>query len=269
MKRKIIYLIPLAVLVFISCGVKTVKEETIQLKSINTIDKTKLDELSRIKIFFGHKSVGQNILDGMKELAPIQINRIKNPEDRIKQGINHTYIGENSNPISKINDFKRYMDNGLGDNVDIAFFKLCYVDIDSNTDIQSLFKKYKDTMDYLKISYPDTTFFHVTTPLVAEQKGSIKSTVKRFFRMPIWGIHDNIKREEYNNILRDEYAGTELVFDLAYFESIELDGKRITYTFDGSKYYTLASSITNDGGHLNEAGKKFIAEQFLIFLATH
>ncbi len=268
MKGRNVLLIITASLLFVSCGVKTVRKENVSLKSIDTIEKTKLEELSAKKIFFGHKSVGQNILEGLEEISTVPISLIKNSGDTIDEGINHAYIGENSNPISKIEDFKKRMDKRWGDKADIAFFKFCYVDIDNNTDIKSLFENYRNTMNYLKNTYPNTTFIHVTTPLVAKPKGGIKSTVKKILRMPIWGIHDNIKREEYNQIMRTVYAGKEPVFDLAFFESIALNGTRTTYESNGERFYTLASSMTYDGGHLNEAGKKHIAEQLLIFLTS-
>jgi hypothetical protein len=96
----------------------------------------------------------------------------------------------------------------------------------------------------------------------------IISMIKRNLGLSVWGIQDNIMREVYNQMIRKEYSGKEPVFDLALFESISLDGTRITYELKGKKYFTLVSYYTDDGGHLNKAGKKHIAEQFLIFLSA-
>ena len=58
-------------------------------------------------------------------------------------------------------------------------------------------------------------FVHVTVPLTAAQSG-LKSLVKR----PMGRAPDNVRLEEYNQLLRRTYAGREPIFDLARLESI-------------------------------------------------
>ena len=41
-----------------------------------------------------------------------------------------------------------------------------------------------------------------------------------------------------------------------------------TFTKDGENYYSLVPDYTDDGGHLNEKGRKIVAEQLLILLAN-
>jgi hypothetical protein len=67
--------------------------------------------------------------------------------------------------------------------------------------------------------------------------------------------------------MREAYAGRAPVFDLAVLESTRPDGSRVSYTQGADTVYTLAPEYTNDGGHLNEAAKRMVAEQLLIFLA--
>jgi lysophospholipase L1-like esterase len=37
---------------------------------------------------------------------------------------------------------------------------------------------------------------------------------------------------------------------------------------DGKTYYHLVPDYTNDGGHLNETGRKLVAEQLLLTIAA-
>ena len=61
----------------------------------------------------------------------------------------HSRVGKNVDPKSKIDAFIGYMTQGIGDRADIAFFKLCYVDIEKGTDVAGLFKYYKEKIKYL------------------------------------------------------------------------------------------------------------------------
>ena len=76
-----------------------------------------------------------------------------------------------------------------------------------------------------------------------------------------------IKRNEFNDMMRNEYEDREPIFDLALIESTFLDGKREMYQENDIIYYSLVPDYTNDGGHLNEKGRKLVAEQLLIFLS--
>ena len=43
--------------------------------------------------------------------------------------VRHAFIGENGKPLLKIQDFDARMRSGIGEQVDVAMMKLCYVDI--------------------------------------------------------------------------------------------------------------------------------------------
>lgn len=58
------------------------------------------------------------------------------------------------------------------------------------------------------------------------------------------------------------------IFDLAKIESTYSDGSRETFTAQGQTYYSLIPDYTDDGGHLNEAGRKKVSEQLLLFLSN-
>ena len=252
------------------------EESKIEYDKIKSIPAKKWDQLSQKKIFFGHQSVGNNILKGikslMKENSDIQLNITEISEgSELPEGIfAHTHIGKNEDPQSKINAFVRFMENGLGNNADFAFFKFCFVDIDSRTDIEKLFNAYKTNMAQLKKKYPETTIIHFTVPLLRKSEPSFKQWLKGLFGKTDGFFADkhNVQRNEFNELIVREYSGSEPVFDLAEIESVYPDGSRETFTADGKTYYSLVPEYTHDGGHLNEVGRKKLAEQLLVFLVN-
>ena len=122
-------------------------------------------------------------------------------------------------------------------------------------------------LSQLKAKYPDMVIIHFTTPLTQRQTG-IKASIKKLIGRPIGGVDDNIKRNEYNEMLIKKYEGKEPVLDIAKIESTFPDGTRETFSQDGKSYYSMVPEYTYDGGHLNETGRKKVAEQLLILLAN-
>ncbi len=179
----------------------------------------------------------------------------------------HARVGKNKDPFSKIDAFADFMEKGIGNKADIAFFKFCYVDIGAETDVEKVFSDYKNSLSSLMKTYPKTTFVHVTVPLKSLQSG-IKAFVKKIIGRPMWGYDDNIKRNQFNELLRKEYDGKAPIFDLARTESTLPDGKRSSFSKDGKNYYFMVPDYTHDGGHLNELGRKRAAEQLLVVLTT-
>lgn len=248
------------------------KTDNKTLPSIMDVPHSAWQNLSQKNIYFGHQSVGFNIIDGikdiMKENPHIKLNMVETSDPSSLRGPSfaHSPVGENTNPKSKCDAFTSLMNNGLGNKADIAFFKFCYVDIRRDTDIPRLFEEYESAMSSLRAKHPQTVFFHVTVPLTTIQSGP-KALIKQILGRPVDGYEDNIKREEFNGKLRKHYTGKEPVFDLALIESTNEKGKRLSFTHQGKIGYILASEYTNDGGHLNERGRKIVAEQLLIFLS--
>ena len=239
--------------------------------SIDTIPIATWEILAKKKIFFGHQSVGNNIIDGVEDLMKthtgikLHILRTEDPSGFSSGGFAHYSIGQNEKPETKIQDFERIMDQGIGSQADIAFFKFCYVDITAKTDIQKLFNEYKHTMDVIKNKYPKTTFLHCTVPLMTNPKSSIKSLIKKLLGR-VSGIHNNVARNEFNELLRNEYSGKAMIIDIAEMESTYLDGTKESLMQDNKTYYSLIPDYTDDGGHLNELGRKQVAEEFLKLL---
>jgi hypothetical protein len=242
-------------------------------QSMSKIPETAWKELSQKKIFFGHQSVGDNIIDGINKVMQsnnsITLNILKttDPQSFNRPVFAHSSIGKNDYPESKIEAFQEYMQKGIGDHADIAFFKFCFWDIRNKKDIKEIFNKYKETLSALTARYPKTKFVHLTVPLMSYQNG-FKDKIKRMLNKPIESDLDNMRRNELNEMIRKEYGGREPVFDIAQIESTLPDSTCTSFSKGGKKYDYLASEYTNDGGHLNDVGKRIVAEQLLIFLAN-
>ena len=244
----------------------------IPFKTIENIPAEKWKLLETKKIYFGHQSVGKNIVDGIKiiltEKPVIDLNIFESDKRPIANNegwFANSFIGENKDPYSKIKAFSSIVEGQFGNVADIVFFKFCYVDIMSESNIEAIFSKYKETMEELQRLYGATRFIHVTIPLRKVQDGP-KAYIKQIIGRPIDEYAENIKRNEYNKFLRDCYKTN--LFDLARFESTKQDGTRQTFTLNDKSYYSMAPEYTSDKGHLNEIGRRYVAEQLLIYLAT-
>jgi hypothetical protein len=264
----------LMALAIINCSGGTMEPTTkITLPSFKSISAEKWQKLSQKKIYFGHQSIGFNIIDGikdvMKENPEIKLNIVETA-DPTKFGVPlfaHSRVGKNTDPRSKIDAFSGIMASGIGNSADLAFLKFCYVDVDARTDINKVFTDYKKTMDQLKKDYPKTAIVHFTLPLTVA-KTTIKTKIKSLLgKQDIWEYNDNIKRNEFNEKLRKEYEGKEPLFDLAAIESTYPDGKRSSFRVAGKTYYSLIPGYTTDGGHLNEQGRRIAAQALLTLLA--
>ena len=258
----------------IGCDGRNMQEKKDPFPPIKDIPTSLWKKLAQKKIYFGHRSVGNNIIDGiwnlMKEHNEIRLDIVEtiDPSDLGSAFFAHSKIGKNGNPKSKIDVFVQLMEKNIGDKIDIAFFKFCFADINAKTEIHKVFADYQSLMALLKKKYPKTTFLHVTVPLVATKatwKTWIKKGLKKKF---IWEYDHNVARNKYNELVRKEYEGNEPIFDLATIESTYPNGKRAEFKRNGKRYYSLVPNYTNDGGHLNATSRKKAAEQLLILLTN-
>lgn len=241
-------------------------------KTIKEVPPGALETLASKRIFFAHQSIGFNIIEGLEELKRsdpginIEASEAPRPDTFRKPVLGHIRAGKNRSPESKLEAFEAALSGGIGEKVDIAFVKFCYLDINSRTDINEVLVKYKETMTRLKTKYPKIRFVHFTVPLMSSATG-VKASLKRLLGMEMKSELDNMKRNSYNELLRKEYLGNEPLFDIAEIESTYGDKSRSSFRMDGKTYYSLAPEYTNDGGHLNETGRKLVAERLVIFLS--
>jgi hypothetical protein len=108
---------------------------------------------------------------------------------------------------------------------------------------------------------------HVTAPLTIVS-GGLKASLKKLFGLAPYGIIENMRREEYNTLLRQTYQGREPIFDLARVESTALNGVAVSVEWKGSVVPVLDSVYTDDGGHLNTVGKLRAARELISVLAS-
>lgn len=227
-----------------------------------------LARLETRKIYFGHQSVGFNIVDGIRDVKPsLALRETRDPADFNGPVFAHARNGRNAAPLSKIEDFASTVRAGIGGRAEIAMFKFCYVDVNPQTDIKGMFEQYRRTMNELKDSYPGTTFVHITIPVTVVQSGP-KAWVKQVLGKPLWGADANVKRAQFNRMMLAEYGGKEPVFDLAKFEATAADGSVFSFKAGGDTALALRTDYTDDGEHLNPAGRRWVAQQFLSFLST-
>jgi hypothetical protein len=218
-----------------------------------------LATIKNLKIFFGHQSVGNNILDGVREVAPgLRIERT----NAVPTGpmIADRMIGRNGSPSSKLADFSEAL-RASGAGVDIAMMKFCYVDFEAGTNVELIKQEYKRTFTQLSQQFPQTTFVHVTVPLTVTQAG-VKAIVKRLLGKPLAGEYENRNRSQFNEWLRKEYPVNRL-FDLAAVESRAPNGNPVTFDLEGRQYEMLYAGYSDDGGHLIGDGRRLAAVAFL------
>lgn len=234
------------------------------------MEKPSLEKIKMNNIFFGHRSVGENIIQGMKNLNTnheIEISKFQN----INQ-INSNYfvdanIGYNGDPQSKFNEFSEIVTSlAKGKNLNIAMMKLCYADITKETDINQVFRNYVLKIDSLKSKFPNLHIVHFTVPLTAEQtlirkiKSFIKGTSKN-------NSLNNAARTKYNELLYAYYRQQQ-IFDLAKIESTYQNGEREEGIVNDNHYFSLVNDYTVDGGHLNEVGRKIVATKLIKYLSA-
>lgn len=273
--RKSLLLMALVLVSLLSTGCGGDKGLSVnkEFKSVAELKESELTALSQKSFYFGHQSVGVNVVDGLKMLMadyPLLKLNIEVSEDpsMVQTGaFLHSRIGENGKPKTKITAFENVLDNGFGNKVDVAFLKFCYVDTNQPVVVEDLFQDYKNRIAALKVKYPLTTFVHFTMPIRTVPTGW-KVTIKNLIGKDIPAQQANALRGQFNELLRAEYLGKEPVFDIARFESVVSTGKHYGFKQDGKHYEALAPENTYDGGHLSDQGKRWIAEQLIVFLAA-
>ncbi len=231
-----------------------------------------LESMGRHRIYFGHQSVGWNLVDGLKQLSaqagvPIRWVEVEAGPLAVPAGsFGHGPVEENGNPEKKLESFARVLGSGPASAVDVALVKFCYVDFRSDTDAPRLFARYQSTVADLARRHPGTTFVHVTVPLTTTQGGP-KALVKRLLGKAPGGVAENARREEFNALMRQAYQGREPLFDLAAVESTGPDGARTVVEWSGRSIPVLAEAYSEDGGHLNQAGRLRAARELVGVLA--
>ncbi len=240
-----------------------------------SIDQVRADieTLSQVRVYFAHQSVGRNILRGIDALTaeagvPLRIAEVNGAAMPEGPGLFHANVGENGVADSKLAAFVTAVSAPAPGGYDLAVLKFCYTDIGEQARDQSaqeLFQRYQDVMAGVRAKQPGLGIMHMTIPLRADPPGW-KTTVKRWLGRPVPSDEGNLKRGEYNELLRAAVAPAEL-FDVARLEATRADGSTSSFSAGGRDVETLAPEHTYDGGHLNDPATKYFAAAFLHSLA--
>lgn len=262
----------LAAAVLISCS----GGEPVQPLAMNDALKSDLELVSSKRVYFGHQSVGGNVMDGLEDLQGqlveplVRVGELGELDTAEGQGVLlHTAIGRNEDPGSKCEDFRRVLDR-LHGRLDVALFKFCYIDFNDASDVDQIFSTYARTMDDLKQRYPDVTFIHVTAPLRTVEGGPgvwARELLGRFTGRPNRSKLANVSRNEFNRRLKEQYSA-DPIFDLAAIMSTYPDGRRESFRMNGAVYYSLVPEFTDDGGHLNQVGRTYAAAGLVSSIAA-
>ncbi len=216
--------------------------------------KQRLQTIASSTVLFGHQSVGENVLDGLRAVArgqgvELRIAQLQTATELRPGTFGHVLVAENGDPRRKLASFATAL---RGAEPDVALVKFCYVDFNKNTDARALFAAYEAALRELRARHPRTTFVHVTVPLAADE-GFVKSLAKTLLGKSSGAVPSNARREEFNALLRSTFR-SEPLFDLARVESTDSSGRAVSATLDGKIVPMLAAEYTDDGGHLNAAG---------------
>lgn len=230
-----------------------------------------LEHVAKLRIYLGHQSVGGNLLDGIAQLAAqegvtIHIQEAPTADKVPANTLGHTYVANNRDPLGKLQAF----DQAFGpkaSGLDVALLKFCYLDFEAGTDAAALFDRYQSTVAGLRARNPNMTIVHITSPLTTVQTGP-KALLKQLMSKAPYGILENLRREEYNALLRRAYIGKEPIFDLALFESTGPDGSKTLVKWQGLQIPVLTALYTDDGGHLNAQSRLHMASKLVAILGT-
>jgi len=213
-----------------------------------------LQELVEHTIFFGHRSVGANIVElGLPAVFAQYGVEFRSRESTVVESAGFTdyWLDQTEDPRSKLRDFDRTVrampPAGLPD---IAFMKLGFVDVSATTDTAALFADYQSLMNDLEADFPDVLFVHVTISVHG------------------WQPEDNAAIEQFNTRMRSAYADSGRFFDLAAAVSTCSGESRSALTDDGVRYFSICPDYTADGGHLNQRGAYAAATALLRLLVT-
>jgi hypothetical protein len=232
----------------------------------------RLRTLASGRIYFGHHSVGQDMLDGLVRLARehgVRDLHLAAPDAKISLAgglLVHGRVGQNGDPGSKLDGFAHRLRDGLATTPQIAFMKFCYVDFNPSTDVAGVFERYRRTLEELSGEFPQVSFLHVTVPLHARNLG-FKNRLKLLLGMQLWEDDSNARRDDFNHSLRRTY-GKSAIIDIARVESTKADGSREFFSRGDRNIPCLTPSLTHDGAHLNEAGQRTAAKELVRVVAA-
>ena len=262
MFKSILFIVPC---VLVSCSHHRRAAEEVQVYDSALLDDLRL--IQNHRIYFGHQSVGANVVDGLRDLAgagsgaPLTLVSFAGAALPAGGVFVESAIGQNGRPETKFDAFSRNIKQIMSSRLNVALMKLCYVDFNRDTDVAKLFAQYRNTLDHLQAVHPGIVFIHVTAPLTT-RPASWKAIAKSALGRNDASDTNNLKRCEFNTLLARHYASA-VIFDLARVESTLPNGRRSTFEYRGATGYSLLSDYAADNGHLNELGRRVAARELI------
>lgn len=229
-----------------------------------------------VRVLFGQQDVGGDIVARIATAyrnAGLQKPVVKKWADakRVRGPVfAHAVIGTNGNPRSKLGAFAGLVNEAPRNSIDVAVMTFSYADITAETDIAAVFADYVATMESLEEAHPDVTFLYTTVPLTIENGWSEVDEWKinglTGSTQPMW--QNNIARERFNTLVRQEYGATGRVFDIAAVAARLKGGKAAAREYEGEWYYVLNPALAVNGRRLNATGGTRLATQLLEMIAA-
>lgn len=226
----------------------------------------------RLRVLFGHQSVGADILLGITEAKRTEVGEVRIEETRSPRPdpashlLTHFRVGLNGEADAKLRDFADTVDRAA-DAIDVALLKFCYVDVNEPAQARQLWHRYGETFDALERRHPRIVFAHITVPLRLPPSSPL-ARLRQWLGAPHPEHARNRAREDFNELMRRRYSGSGTLFDLAVLESLGSRGHRCGRELDGTFVPALCRDYTHDGGHLNALGRGIAAQALLAFLFT-
>jgi hypothetical protein len=155
-----------------------------RLPTLADVTDAELERVAQRRIFFGHQSVGWNIVDGINALVAanpkirLSVVESKNPDTMRAAGLYHANVGRNGFPEEKEVEFATIADSAFATEPGVGMVKYCYVDVRADTDPQAVFEAYQRRMAELAARRPGLTLVHVTMPLTT-WRVTLKDRVKK------------------------------------------------------------------------------------------
>jgi hypothetical protein len=214
------------------------------IAAFDKLPKSELERLRSARVFFGHQSVGGNLLGGAEALGfPFRTVSSAIDYAGVKRG--EALVAENGNPSRKIRSFTDFIDHqGIGDKVDVAGFKFCWIDFAEGADIGKLESEYAAAIDAIAKRFPRLRLFHVTPPLTSDEPAR------------------NKLRLSFGERLKARYASKAVVLDLGSIVSTSATGSRC----QRGGVPVLCDDLRSDSGHLSDVGSQRAAKAFLYAL---
>lgn len=252
---------PCCLLLVILSGCGAEQESSDPRIPIETLSASEHEILETATIYFGHQSVGRNLLDGMAEVSP-GLKIVSGVDGAVAGGpmLIESSIGRNGDPGSKDQAFLDAVDQ-LPPAV-VALYKYCYADLGADSDPDSLHAQYARTLT--RAADRGLRVVAVTVPLTG-----VAPAWKYWIKRLTGRVTDrelNARRERFNRLLRESSHPWPLI-DLARMECTAPDGTLRTISYGGRAVPMLAPEFTTDGSHLDARGRRVVAARFLRELA--